>query len=454
MNIMNNARIIVDLGYGDSGKGSMVDYYARRDNVKYVIRYNGGPQAAHNVVTPDGLHHTFAQYGAGTLIGGDVKTIISHFMLLDPRALLVERDVLKSKGVNTDSRIIVDAQCRIVTPFHKELNRTIETCRGNNRHSSCGMGVGLAARMDCESSLYVEQLLDGNILEHLRRIRGNVMEMSVDIDEINPCECHEMCTRMDEFDLASIVSAYEEFLSEVEVVDTKHIGHIISNNDTIFEGAQGVMLDEMYGFFPYVTKSNATAHNANCLIDLAEKTVIRTTVGVMRAYSTRHGNGPFVPEADLGISSVNNITNEWQGNLRHGHFDAVAIRYALSIVDVDELVMTNLDRLWKNDKIGICIAYEYSLVGDRQCAVKRGWAQIFDLEVELQFDLDFHSKRNNTLENCAPLMKYDYGFTNLSDAFHYIRDIEYIIDKEIDMISISPTHEGKIEVKNGQKKKN
>ncbi len=136
------AYIVVDLGFGDSGKGLLTDFLARRFKAGVVVRYNGGAQAGHNVVTPNGRHHTFSQFGSGTFIPG-VKTYLSKHVVIHPGALLIEGNILEGLGVsNAFSRLRLSDQCLVITPFHQAANRIREMVRGKNRHGSCGVGVG------------------------------------------------------------------------------------------------------------------------------------------------------------------------------------------------------------------------------------------------------------------------------------------------------------------------
>src|SRR5215472_7367567 len=136
------ALLVVDLAFGDSGKGSIVDYLVRTRGAGTVVRFNGGPQAGHNVVTPDGRHHTFSQFGSGTFVAG-VHTILSRFMLIEPYALLNEEKHLAEIGVNDALlRLHIDPHCRVITPIHQAANRLREFARGEARHGTCGLGVG------------------------------------------------------------------------------------------------------------------------------------------------------------------------------------------------------------------------------------------------------------------------------------------------------------------------
>jgi adenylosuccinate synthase len=138
----STAILIADLGYGDAGKGSIVDYLTRTTGAHTVVRYNGGAQAAHNVITPDGRHHTFAQFGSGTFVRG-TRTHLSRFMMVHPLAMLAEERHLRSLGIpDVFHRVSIDREALVTTPFQQSANRLKEIGRGDGRHGSCGMGVG------------------------------------------------------------------------------------------------------------------------------------------------------------------------------------------------------------------------------------------------------------------------------------------------------------------------
>ena len=141
--------VVCGLGFGDEGKGSVTDFLCSsrsRDPAHAVVRFNGGGQAGHNVVTADGRHHTFAQFGSGSFTPG-VRTHLSRFMLVDPLALAAEAAHLIAAGVpGALGRLTVDRDARLVTPYHQAANRARELARGRDRHGSCGMGIGETAR--------------------------------------------------------------------------------------------------------------------------------------------------------------------------------------------------------------------------------------------------------------------------------------------------------------------
>jgi adenylosuccinate synthase len=314
--------IVVDLGFGDCGKGTVVDHLCATRDVHTVVRFNGGAQAAHTVVLADGRQHTFAQFGAGTLRPG-VRTHLSRFMVVDPLALVTEAEHLGALGVrDVWQRLTVDCAALISTPYHREANRAKEIARGAGRHGSCGMGVGETtayALSDVDDAPRVGDCADPVTLRRkLRRLRTR---LGVTGPPVEAC-----------------VEAYTAFAATVSIVD----GMRFDDGPCVFEGAQGVLLDEWHGFHPYTTWSTTTFANAEELLGGAPA----FRLGVLRTFTTRHGAGPLPTEDPaLGITDPNNPANPWQGAFRIGHFDAAAHRYALDVCGgVDGLALTHLDQ--------------------------------------------------------------------------------------------------------------
>ncbi len=358
--------IVVDLGFGDAGKGTIVDWLCSRQPVHTVVRFNGGAQAGHNVVLSDGRSHTFAQFGSGTLRPG-VRTHLSRFMVVDPLALAAEAGHLAAIGVPDPlSLITVDESALLATPFHRAANRARELARGEHRHGSCGMGVGEVmayqlARPGAEP--LVADCRDPRVLRaKLVELRGHLTDTVGPLDAPPVDDC---------------VAAFRAFAERVSIVDEAFTRHLLRTELVVFEGAQGVLLDEWHGFHPYTTWSTTTFANAEALV--AQAGVKATRLGVLRTFTTRHGPGPLVTEdPGLRITDPRNPTNPWQGAFRVGHFDAVAHRYALDVAGgVDALALTHLD-LTDRD-LRVCHSYDATdrlPVGavcdlDRQAALTR-----------------------------------------------------------------------------------
>lgn len=354
---MKRAIIVTDLGYGDAGKGSMVDYLARDSKHALVVRHNGGPQAAHNVVTPEGRHHTFAQFGSASFVPGS-RTHLSRFMLVNPFNLMAEAEHLESLGErNILSRMTIDSEAMVITPWHIAANRIRELVRGGGRHGSCGQGIG-ETKLDAihfpEEALKVRDL--GNMNTVRRKLAWvqnlKLIQHAEIIEELPKIKQSEKeLAVLTSTDLVEFVTDfYRDFTEKVQVVDGSVFGELAGRADlVIFEGAQAVLLDENYGFHPYTTWSVTTQENAQTLLDEIDYEDPVTRLGLTRAYMVRHGAGPFVSE-DVRLSrqvpDMHNANNDWQHGFRVGHLDFVALRYAMEANgQIDELVVTNLDRL-------------------------------------------------------------------------------------------------------------
>jgi adenylosuccinate synthase len=346
------ATIVVGLAFGDEGKGTVVDWLSRRSPGATIVRFCGGPQAAHNVVTADGRHHTFAQFGSGMFVPG-TTTHLSRFMMVNPFNMVIEARHLEAVGVPDPwRRTTVDPAALVVTPYHKGLNRLRELARGPRRHGSCGQGIGetmadwLARGSECV--LAGDLLFPKNLVRKLgvlRAIAGKEAERIIagaaDLGaRTGPfAECH----------VQPIVLAerYGEVVKEMrfrydEELSLCHAEHLV------FEGSQGVLLDQDHGLFPpHVTWSTTTPDNAFAILERCGYDGPVEVLGVVRSYMTRHGAGPFETEdPDLAVPEAHNGHGEWQGAWRQGWLDLNVLRYAVDRSQgIDGLVMTHMDRV-------------------------------------------------------------------------------------------------------------
>lgn len=332
-----HAYIVAGMAYGDEGKGLTTDYLTRRHRAGLVVRYNGGPQAAHNVIAMNNglhVHHVFSQFGSGSLAGA--ATHLSRFMLIDPIALRAEMEILQEK-ISSVPLISIDPRCVIVTPDHRYANRARETARGDARHGSVGLGVG-EARGDSLTglSLTVADVLAGS--EHaesiLDRIRLRKAEEGVGYHSADRAESEWLA------------GLYARILSRIRVCGLREAvaAHGGSERSIVFEGAQGVLLDEKYGIPPHHTWSDCTFRNADTLLDeIGWEETDRTRIGVFRSYFTRHGAGPFATE-DAAINLPDhNREHPWAGRFRQGHFDLRLATFACGVAHPDELMVTHMD---------------------------------------------------------------------------------------------------------------
>ena len=356
---MKSASIVVDLGFGDGGKGLVVDHLALRTGADLVVRFNGGAQAAHNVHLGDGRHHTFAQLGSATFRGA--RTLLGPNVSVHPGALLVEARILGGKGVpNPLEGLAIHEDCPLITPFHQALNRLRELARGGERHGSCGIGIGEVAR-DVEegSAVRARHLRDRSSLRmRLRRLAEGRLALAAtlqlpDSDRVRA----ELAIFSDPalverwLDLGCTLPPW--LIDEVQARSLLgRAGHVV------FEGAQGVLLDARWGFHPFTTWSDCTFAGAESLLLRWAPEQRARRFGVMRAFAVRHGPGPLPTESAALAAKLaqepaladDNASGEWQGPVRYGHWDAGLIAYGLRVLGgVDVLVTTWMDVLPRLD---------------------------------------------------------------------------------------------------------
>jgi adenylosuccinate synthase len=337
---MRRAFLVAGLGWGDEAKGATVDKLCRSFPVDLVVRYNGGCQAAHNVVTADGTHHTFSQFGAGMLAHPRVRTHLSRFVLIEPFAFVREGDALRTKTPHVWERTTVDKRCVVITPLHAQLNRFRELARGNGRHGSCGRGIGVARELSLKHGDAVPlagdlEKFNLTLYEKIDDLWKLIREETYGLAEELEIEKRNVTTFED------VYRMYNKVVFPPRIVDAFEPGECM-----VFEGAQGVLLDETHGDTPYTTWTNTTFENADALLDEAGW-ADRVRIGCLRSYHTRHGAGPFATE-DLGLSlpEPHNEVNKFQGAFRVGRFDWTAARRALAIAKrVDWLAVSHLDCL-------------------------------------------------------------------------------------------------------------
>jgi adenylosuccinate synthase len=303
------------------------------------------------VQLPDGLRHTFSQFGAGTLAGA--KTYLGPRMILSPGTMPPEAEHLKTLGVADPFRLLAaHPECLVSTLYHMMMNRLREVARGDGRHGSCGLGIGETRHYWLrygQDAIFAGDLKDARVLKtKLTLMRNRFLQ-----------EMQEL-PRLDEPLSETLHEARpgEEAEALQRDSDGMAFSHRIPDAKTIiFEGAQGVLLDEWKGFHPYTTWSTVTADHA---WELIEEHDIRdvTVLGLTRAYATRHGEGPF-PTFDSGFTSriedLGNPLNDWQGAIRCGPLDLMLLRYAGSVCPVDGLVVSNFDQV--PDQIPLCTQY-------------------------------------------------------------------------------------------------
>jgi adenylosuccinate synthase len=342
---------LVGAQWGDEGKGKVTDLLGER--VDYVVRFSGGNNAGHTVITPDGQRYALHLMPSGAL-SPDAAIVIGNGVVVDPKVLLSEIDGLTERGVDV-SRLMVSADAHLIMPYHRALDRVVERYLGKARIGTTGRGIGPAygdkvARM----GIRMQDLLDPGILrqklELVLRERNQMLfkvynRKALDVDEI-----------------------VREYLGYAErlrpyIVETRAVlWNALDRDETVLlEGAQATMLDMDHGTYPFVTSSNPTVGGA-CVGTGIPPTRITRVIGVTKAYTTRVGSGPFPTESyDAGGEHLRETGREYgttTGRQRRcGWFDAVLARYAVRLNGITDLVVTKLDVLSGLPRVPLCVAY-------------------------------------------------------------------------------------------------
>lgn len=361
---MNSATIVTDLHFGDCGKGSLTNHLVNKRDASLVVRSNGGAQAAHHVTRKDGLTNCFNQIGSGSF-NPKAATFWSKYCLFDPQSFRLEQmrfDALSGVAPITP-RYYVDEKAIVVTPYHRVISRLRELSRGAGKHGTCGHGVGETMRIVVNNPdlvLRVEDFRRDNgitigIMEDLRKFMFEQFKQfrdSLVIDDFVKTELR-IFEHVDKTRYATypVVENLKSIIQSLNVLDAEGVHKLIKEHQTvIFEGAQGVLLDQDYGTYPYNTWSTTTSENAHRIIADVDSDVRAEEIGVIRTFLTRHGPGPMPSEnASLlkTFTDYNNGTNPWQGAFRFGQLDFVLLDYALSLnKGVDSFAITHAD--WLN----------------------------------------------------------------------------------------------------------
>ncbi len=432
---MHQAILTVDLGFGDGGKGSIVDYLVRAHGAHTVVRYNGGAQAGHRVVTAEqpARSHVFAQFGSGTMAGA--ATHLSRFMLLDPLAMLEEEKHLRSLGVgNAFAQTTIDEHALVITPYQRAVNRLKELARGVGRHGSCGMGIGETVAdylAHGEAVLFAGDLLAPDRmyakLSHVRAINLEKAHALQGQLQDHPQVALELDLFADSEWDAWLMAHYRTLADRAQIVAGDALAAILRRPGTVvFEGAQGVLLDEWRGFHPYTTWSTTTLANADRLLAEARYGGAVTRVGITRAYATRHGAGPFVAE-DAGLTTLLpdpcNGDGPWQQSFRVGWPDLVMLRYARQVTGrLDCLAVTCMDRLAELPALQICRQYHCDEDFIREIAPG-----------SQAHDLSYQQRLTQMLARCRPVLE------PVSEPGALLAELAKALDTPIGILSAGPT---------------
>ena len=419
------AIVVVGAQWGDEGKGKATDQLGSQ--VDYVVKFNGGNNAGHTVVVGS-EKYALHLLPSGILSPG-VTPVIGNGVVVDIEVLFQELDALVARGVDV-SRLLVSSAAHVIAPFHRTLDKVSERFLGKRRIGTTGRGIGPAyADKINRVGIRVQDLFDENILR--QKIEGS-------LDQKN-----HLLVKVYNRRAIAVDETVEELLAYAErlrpmVADTSLVLNeaLDAGKTVLFEGGQATMLDVDHGTYPFVTSSNATAGGV-CTGSGIGPTRIDRVVGVIKAYTTRVGEGPFPTELhdDMGefLRTTGGEFGVTTGRPRRcGWYDAVIARYSARVNGLTDFALTKLDVLTGLEQIPVCVAYDVD--GTR-----------FD---EMPLDQsDFH--------HAKPILEYFPGWTEditgartfedlPANAQAYVLALEGMSGSRMSVIGVGPDREATI----------
>ncbi len=342
--------VLVGSQWGDEGKGKIVDILSEKYDI--VTRYQGGANAGHTVEI-DEKQYILHLIPSGILREG-VTCVIGNGVVVDPAALLKEIEILKNNGISVEGRLFISHTAHLIMPYHKLLDSISES--GKTKIGTTGRGIG-PCYIDkfARKGIRIVDLLNKDVLE--RKIRENLEEKNNLLKKVYD---HEG------LDIDKIINEYLKFDKEIDgyITDVPLFLNkaIKEGKNILLEGAQGAMLDVDHGTYPYVTSSSPTSGGASTGTGIPP-TKITSVLGIVKAYTTRVGNGPFptelIDETGEKLRKEGAEFGATTGRPRRcGWFDAFLVRYSAMINGVDSVAITKLDVLSTFDKIKVCVGYK------------------------------------------------------------------------------------------------
>ncbi|MEO8291702.1 MAG: adenylosuccinate synthase [Actinomycetota bacterium] len=421
------ATIVLGTQWGDEGKGKAVDYLA--DRMDLVVRYQGGNNAGHTVIAEGRLLKL--QLIPSGILYEHITSVIADGVVVDPRHLLKEMDQLHESGIDT-SRLVVSGNAHMIMPYHLELEKVTERFLGRNALGTTKKGIGPAyGDKAARIGLRIQDLFDEKIFRE--KLEVVLREKNLILTKIY--------NRLP-LDADEIVEEYRELAGRLEphVADTSLLLHraLRDGKQVMFEGAQGTLLDLDHGTYPFVTSSNPVAGYALASAGVSPMEVSRV-VGIVKAYITRVGAGPF-PTEQLGeVGERLGVRGKEFGTVtgrkrRCGWFDAVLGRYAARLNGLTEMFVTKLDVLSGLQTVKICTGYR---AGDELFDDFPPHQSLFHRAEPVYEELDGWSEEIDEARSFEDLPK---------NARAYVRRMEELVGVSASVVSIGPAREQSLPV--------
>ncbi len=377
--------ILIGSQWGDEGKGKVVDLLSQQ--VDIVARYQGGANAGHTIVI-EGKQHILHLIPSGIFTPG-VKCVIGNGTVVDPESLLAEIDMLQKVGIDLEGRLFVSHRAHLIMPYHKLLDAASEKRRNNSGKSigTTGRGIG-PAYIDKYNrrGIRIVDLLDRDVFEE--KLRANLAVHNDTLQKIYGMEALRAEDIMEQY--LNYDALIDPYVTETSALLNEALRE---GKRILAEGAQGVLLDVDHGTYPFVTSSSPTSGGACSGLGIPP-TAVDSIWGVVKAYATRVGNGPFPTELTDAVGEQlqregNEFGTTTGRSRRCGWLDLVALRYSVQLNGIDSIALTKLDVLNSLPEIRLCTSYvrdgrplkhfpaEVSYLNNPQCEYETfpGWQQ-------------------------------------------------------------------------------
>ncbi|WP_086821355.1 adenylosuccinate synthase [Allokutzneria sp. NRRL B-24872] len=346
------AIVLIGAQWGDEGKGKATDLLG--EQVQWVVRYQGGNNAGHTVVLPDGQDFALHLIPSGILTPG-VTNVIGNGVVVDPGVLLEELSGLEQRGVDT-SRLLLSADAHLIMPYHVAIDKVTERYLGKAKIGTTGRGIGPCYQDKiARVGVRVQDLLDEKILRQK-------VEAALEFKNQVLVKVYNR-RALDANQVVDTVLAYAAKF-EHRIADTRLLlNQALERGETVLlEGSQGTLLDVDHGTYPFVTSSNPTSGGAAVGSGIGPNR-ITTVIGILKAYTTRVGSGPFPTElndqwGELLRKKGGEVGVTTGRARRTGWFDAVIARYASRVNGITDYFLTKLDVLSGLDRVPVCVGYE------------------------------------------------------------------------------------------------
>ena len=345
------AVVLLGAQWGDEGKGKATDLLG--DRVSYVVRYQGGNNAGHTVVI--GAEKYALHLLPSGVLSPTCVPVIGNGVVIDPSVLLEEIKGLKERGIDT-SKLRISSNAHLITPYHRTIDKVSERFLGKSRIGTTGRGIGPAyADKINRIGIRVQDLFDSSILR--QKLEGALRDKNQILTKVFNRKGLDINEILHEF--LNYAEALKPYVTDTSLLLNQALD---SGSLVLLEGSQGTLLDVDHGTYPFVTSSNPTAGGAATGSGIGP-TRIKAVIGIIKAYTTRVGSGPFPTELfDHDGERLRDIGHEFgttTGRSRRcGWYDVLIARYSARINGITDFFLTKLDVLTGWEKIPVCVAYE------------------------------------------------------------------------------------------------